>query len=619
MKYLHLFLSLGLLLGLCAKTYAQGEFIQLTERNSSGKKRVEILQEGISIVDVNSTIELSLNLKEIEREILLYQGLSPEDSNLLKLQRLNEILEAEIAITAHMNSNLSKHLANPDSQLLYFTILNRLGIDLLDEIELDESLVDELDTPERERAFLAFNGGYFEFLISFVHEKAEELRGEILENLGLSGADSAFQVYFRLGAFLRDRDGGRPIHVENFDKYNRESYQEIGRFGKPISPNERKELQRTAKLNNELGGNITQSFDNLKGVVKGYKKELFAFREKYRDLDSTYTSNLQLLRASPKTLPAADVLMNNSLGMNQVEALYATLFDQFDELARLFSADLSRSQRVIETLDQLERVVVNGYDRFEQDVSNFNSLSQENAGKEELRLVSNQYKTYADTTQQNVGQIKQFIQKVRNAIRPFRKSYLENENFSDKVNRFQVGKIPATGLIELNYIGTIEPGDEILIKATLERGIDRENRNFEEKSLFRKVLKLQRINPYIRMSGSIIMANPYTRQDIPAIDLENNFQFAPTYGIILKWGSRKNTFYNKFVNLGVGFAFSSPDFNTDGTPEFGAGIMLTAFRDIISVGWGRNFGLDAPYTFIGFNIPFSIGGLPGDNSRRFDN
>ncbi|MEL6254457.1 MAG: hypothetical protein AAFR87_20780 [Bacteroidota bacterium] len=170
------------------------------------------------------------------------------------------------------------------------------------------------------------------------------------------------------------------------------------------------------------------------------------------------------------------------------------------------------------------------------------------------------------------------------------------------------------------YIGSRNPGDEILIKASLEIGTNQNDPNFESKQLYRKVLKIQRINPYIRMSSSFILANPYTRDKIPAIDLENNFQFVPTYGIILKWGSRKNNFYNNFVNLGLGFAFSSPDFNTDGTPEFGAGVMATAFRDILSAGWGWNFGIDAPCSFVGFNIPFSIGGLPsGNNKDRFGN
>ncbi|MEL6942081.1 MAG: hypothetical protein AAFO82_05380, partial [Bacteroidota bacterium] len=117
---------------------------------------------------------------------------------------------------------------------------------------------------------------------------------------------------------------------------------------------------------------------------------------------------------------------------------------------------------------------------------------------------------------------------------------------------------------------------------------------------------------HLKMSGSLVLADPLNQTSIASpIKLENQFQFAPNYGIFMKWGSRKSKFYNDFLSFGVGLGFSSPDFNLDGTPEFGAGIMLTGFRDILSFGWSWNFGVDAPYTSIGFNIPFTVGGLPG--------
>jgi hypothetical protein len=113
-------------------------------------------------------------------------------------------------------------------------------------------------------------------------------------------------------------------------------------------------------------------------------------------------------------------------------------------------------------------------------------------------------------------------------------------------------------MIELNYIGTVSPGDEIVIKATLERGTDREDPGFVEKPLFRKVIKIQRINPYVRMSGSIIMANPYTRDQARfqgIIDLENTYQFAPTYGIILRKAAARAVFTTVSLTWGSDWPF----------------------------------------------------------------
>lgn len=142
-----------------------------------------------------------------------------------------------------------------------------------------------------------------------------------------------------------------------------------------------------------------------------------------------------------------------------------------------------------------------------------------------------------------------------------------------------------------------------------------------KRKFFRRYVTITRIAAHFRMSGSLVLANPYNRESNSAITLSNQFQFAPTYGVMMKWGSRKSKFYNEVVSLGVGLSFSSPDFNLDGTPEFGTGIMMTAFRDIMSVGWGWNFGVDAPYGFVGFNIPFTIGGLPSTSTSAgfFDN
>ncbi|MDW3651986.1 MAG: hypothetical protein R8P61_33235 [Bacteroidia bacterium] len=620
MKKLSCFLLFLCCLGLFL-SQAQNGLIRLTELSSSGKKAIKIDETSSGIIDINSSIDLQLQLDLIETAILNFQGLASNDSRLLRLQELNRMLKAEVAINNYINTGYKEAQNDPDAQLAYFQGLNQLGLDLLTAIAADTALYLELLEPETDAASNAFDGNYVQFMLFFLNQKADELRQEILASLGLSEGDSTFQVYFRLGAFLRDRDGGRPIHVENFDDYDKESYQEIARFGKPISDKEQVELRENAKLNNQLGAGIDQSINQMKGAISAYKKQMFGFREKFRNLNSTYKANLLLLRSSPNTLPAADVLMDNSLGLNLVESVYATLFSQYEEILQLFSPDVDKNKRIDATLSQLEKVILKGYEEFSGDIQAYLIQPQgQKWGKNELELVRGEYKAYVDTAQSNISNIRSFMQNLRNAIRPFRKAYLENEKFSDQVKRYKPGEIPASGLIELNYIGSRSPGDEILIKASLERGTNENDPNFESKQVYRKVLKIQRINPYIRMSGSIILANPYTRDEIPAIDLENNFQFAPTYGIILKWGSRKNNFYNNFVNLGLGFAFSSPDFNTDGTPEFGAGVMVTAFRDILSAGWGWNFGMDAPYSFVGFNIPFNIGGLPsGNNNDRLGN
>ncbi|MEM6802535.1 MAG: hypothetical protein AAF696_14095 [Bacteroidota bacterium] len=615
MKRIIIALMLLLFLGMSSILFAQESLIHLRELSNSGKKPRAIPQEGLAVVDINSSIELLLEVDKIENELFKLQGLSGDDSRLLQLENLNRLLKAEIEITKHINKGFQN---NPEAELAYFQTLYNQKRKLLLSIRADRELYLDLISPQSDAASNKFEGNYAEFILYFLNQKADSIRKDILSSMGLSEDNPDSQVYFRLGAFLRDKDGGRPIHVENFDEYDKENYQEIARFSQSISEDEKAELRENAKLNEQLGSGIKENINYYKRSIKAYSKNLFGFSQKYKKLDTTYNQTLKSLRSDEKTLPAALVLLENPLEMNLVESAYKSLSSQFDDIMSLFSPELAKQERIDLGLDKLEQVILTAYSSFNQNVQAYRQDPQkEKWGKDQLGVVQEEYKEYVDTAQENISQIRKFFQNFRNAIRPFRKVYLENESFTEKVSRFKVGEIPQRGLIELSFIGARNPGDQILIKATMERGTG--NSSFQQKQVYRRVLKIQRIEAHIKMSGSIIMANPYNRENNANIDLENRFQFTPTYGIILKWGSRKSNFYNNFVNLGLGLAFSSPDFNTDGTPEFGAGVMVTGFRDILSAGWGWNFGMDAPYSFIGFNIPFSIGGLPNGNNVRPNN
>ena len=105
----------------------------------------------------------------------------------------------------------------------------------------------------------------------------------------------------------------------------------------------------------------------------------------------------------------------------------------------------------------------------------------------------------------------------------------------------------------------------------------------------------------------MILANPKSEFQN---DTDREFFFAPSAALLLKFGSRNSYFYNEFLDFGIGVNFAAPDFDTDGTPEFGLGLMLTAFKDVLSVGYNYNVTLNDPYWFFGVNLPFNLPGLP---------
>lgn len=608
-----LYIGIGTSLALAQDT---PPVIILKEESTTGRYMDTIPATGPAIVDVNSIIHLRLDLAALEDEMFRYQGVTGSDARLKELNALNTVLRNQNEILELINRKFrgSKQPVLKDYQELAEQsnyLLTGLQENLSDEI------YEELTSPEMEDQFLSFEGPYIVFVINFLEGKAEQLRKSLMANLNIDGkADSSLMIYFRLGAFIKNKNGGRPVHVENFDNISTDSYIELARFSPPVSDAQKRALIQTKLLNDSIQENTAQASAFFGQVVKAKINHLFPSDSSKVKLKTEYSSSLVVLNKKPETKPAAQILLENELNLSKVEQFYTLATDTYQQFAGSFPQGIFQEDSNFETVfDDFEKLLINAYEKFNGDVTLYQqtggtrSVSAEKPGLDHLQKVDHSYNNYVTSTQADISAIRTIFTDVKNMLNPFRKSSIKNEAFTDRVTRFTAGRIPATGYIELKAIGERSAGDEILIKATIERGRNRGNPNFEQKEVFRRYITMERIAVHIRMSGSVILANPYNRGNNDKITLTNRFQFAPNYGIFLKWGSRKSRFYNDFLSFGLGLGFSSPDFNLDGTPEFGAGIISTALKDLFSVGWGWNFGVDSPYLFMGFNIPFTIGGL----------
>ncbi len=610
-----LYVGMGTSLALAQDT---PPIIILKEESTTGKYMDTIPAMGPAIVDVNSIIHLRLDLAALEEEMFRYQGVKGSDARLKELNALNKVLRNQNEILELINRKFrgSKQPVLKDYQDLAEQsnyLLTGLQENLSDEI------YEELTSPEMEDQFSSFEGPYIVFVINFLEGKAEQLRKSLLADVSVDGkVDSSLMIYFRLGAFIKNKNGGRPVHVENFDNISTDAYIELSRFSPPVSDAQKTALIQTKLLNDSIQENTAQATAFFRNVVKAKVNQLFPSDSSKVKLKTAYSSSLAVLNKKAETKPAAQVLLENELNLNKVEQFYTLATDTYRKFADNFPQGIFQEYRDnnFDTIfDEFEQLVINSYEALNGDITLYQQTPTtfrsggENPGLERLQEVDHSYSDYVNATKKDISAIQTIFTDVKNMLNPFRKSSIKNEAFTEQITRFTAGRIPATGYIELKSIGERNAGDEILIKATLERGRNRGNPNFEQKEVFRRYITMERIAIHIRMSGSVILANPYNRGNNDKITLTNRFQFAPNYGIFLKWGSRKSRFYNDFLSFGLGLGFSSPDFNLDGTPEFGAGIISTALKDLFSVGWGWNFGVDAPYVFMGFNIPFTIGGL----------
>jgi len=614
--YLFLFLFLGMQCLFAQST--DSRLITLVEESTTGKYKDTIPYNGAAIVDINSRILVKVNIAELEDQMFRYQGIAAKDERLMKLKKLNNLMRNQNEILSLLNDKFSAD-NNLSATLTDYQQLATFVDDLLEEIEADDDLYNIIDNPETDRRYNREGGTFALLVFDILGEQAQALRDGLMQELAVDGSiDSSLVVNFRLGAHIKNKSGGRPVHIENFDDLTSDEYIEVSRFGAPLSEEEEKALFKNKDLKDSIKLNMNSLTGNLKSTVMAKMSNLFPSDSSKVKLKEVYQTSLSLLTKENDTRPAAQVLLENEINLERVNRIYRFATENFENFAQLFPKDLLESDSYYESFQRFGALVQNAYEAFHSDVAaygNSDSFGANIPGLEQLNLVDNTYSTYNDGVQSDILGIQKFIQEIERLLNPFRKSYVENEEFTEAVRRFTVGKIPADGYIELKGIGERRAGDEILLRALIERGQDKSNPNYEYKEIYRRYISMARINPHLKMSGSLVLANPLNQTVIASpVKLENKFQFAPSYGIFMKWGSRKSKFYNDFLNLGIGLGFSSPDFNLDGTPEFGAGFIVTGFRDILSVGWSWNFGVDVPYTFIGFNIPFTVGGLPGAGS-----
>lgn len=611
------FLKQGLCLLLLLAALAAGAqeapaILSIEERSPQGKLKQQLEEFGTAIVDINSSIHIRLHIDQIENEMFQMAGISSTDKRLQHLQELNRLLAYEAEISRMLNEHFRQ------SRQLTLAIRQewaRLSNEFIAKLKTVEpelyAAINQGPLADSAMKFMIAGGTLEEFTLQALRTKAGELRAGFYEELGMGpGADSSLLVYFRLGAFIKDREGGRPIHVENFDQIGQENYQVVETFGASISQAEFSALQQHARLSNSIETENNQAFKGLEVLLKQQLDSLSTARFALRDLRQNWQRLHSSWQSDPQLQPYTDILNNKINALMLVEPIYTTLANTFNQLSGAGSLPNFIQQVSDQSLGQLQTAISAAslplLDADQQE--DFAARMSLPDGVLALDTLERQSQKLVRAIQKDVGNITEFVKRISFML-GLKKASLENEIFSEKVKRFQPGNIPQQGFIELRYIGPRRPGDEILIKATLERGRDRRSAKFEERQLYRRYIRLERVAPFVRMSGSLILANPYNRANNAKVALENQYQFAAAYGVFLKWGSRKSRFYNDFLRFGLGLSFSSPDFNLDGTPEFGAGLVVTGLRDWISAGWGWNFGADAPYTFIGFNIPFTVAGF----------
>ncbi|MEL6943881.1 MAG: hypothetical protein AAFO82_14565, partial [Bacteroidota bacterium] len=473
--------------------------ITLVEESTTGKYKDTIPYNGSAIVDINSRILVKVNIAELEDRMFRFQGIASKDERLMKLRKLNNLMRNQNEILSLLNDKF-----NGDQELSAklgdYQKLATLVDDLLDEIEADDDLYNIIDNPETDRRYNREGGTFALLVFDILGEQAQALRDDLMQELAVDGTvDSSLIVNFRLGAHIKNKSGGRPVHIENFDDLTPDEYIEVSRFGAPLSEEEEEALFRNKDIRDSLELNMNSLTGNMKSAVQAKVSNLFPSDSSKVKLKEVYQTSLSLLARETETRPAAQVLLENELNLERINRLYRFATENFEKFANIFPRNLLEGDSYYESFKQFGELVQSAYEAFHSDVSAYSSSDSFGGnvpGLEQLNLVDDTYSSYNDGLQRDLLGIQKLIQEIEHLLSPFRKSYIENEEFTEAVRRFTVGKIPSDGYIELKGIGERRAGDEILLRALIERGSDKSNPNYEYREIYRRYISMARINPH---------------------------------------------------------------------------------------------------------------------------
>ena len=461
------------------------------------------------------------------------------------------MLRNEIQILSLVNQVL---VSNNGASNRVYNELAGLTARLTSEIIKDQELSKEINKAlafEYPKKVIEKGGNYpaVLFVVEQLDEMSSKLKKEMLAELNKkNNIDSANQVFFRLGAFIRNREGGRPVHVENFDTYQKEDFNPVLRFNAPISDEEREAISENGFLTGQLDQSLTTTVEEIKRIFNAEIGEIFTSFDKYETFRESYRMTMAALSDSAEAAPVFNLLKSNFDAVEGIGRLFSFVSSTFNSFSlNLINESVSTTEQLSATA-RLEQSLREAYGGFESQVQLLmDNEAGSGAGLDSLAKVKQTYSEFKEAVGQDLLTVKKIFTDIQNLLNPFKKAYLNNELFSDQVNRFTVDDLPAEGYVELKYIVGKRPGDEILVKAELEEG---EGGRTHE--LYRRYIKLERIETNVKMAGSIILANPFQRDETDQVTIKSKYQFTPTYGIFLKWGSRKSHFYNNFLNFGLG-------------------------------------------------------------------
>ncbi len=570
-------------------TTVQGQILTIEEVNGTTKRAIP--SSGAQIVDINGKLEIS-----IAKDVLIQQIRNdyPQFTNQLTLQTRINALEEALVNQENILKGLEQQTLNTADRASFYASLTSFYNFLLSDAALREEangIFNEWRTLYGRRSSNPNSGITKEFyLLTNFNKNLMQAREELS-----SYKEQTFNI--SMLAHLKSKLGNNRVHIRGFDTYTESDIYTVPRWVTNLSADQVDQLKELQKKATDYNKKAFNYFNN-------FKAELL---EKFPDLNCINT-----LKTEIETFITDPNIVSNLTTAVKAEAnAIIESYSGLTELITLVKQEVSNWSITapFEALDNAKRLVnslKNTSLSFEKFTATANSITQ-------LRTKVGELAVNFDSCYGIISKGVTALAQATGILKDQQNRYNSNLEIGTEVLQFSLDNLPASGVIVLEGAGPRQNGDTLEIDLVIiipqKDPANPETTTSTNHVLESQFLRMQLIGLRSETVAGIILADSFNENGFTPVE-DRRFLYAPAVSLLLKAGSRNSNFYNDFVDFGFGIAISSPDFNTDGTPEFGAGLMFTAFKDILSIGINYNVTLDTPYWSFGINLPFSLPGIP---------
>ncbi|MGE5340159.1 MAG: hypothetical protein ACM3SY_01640 [Candidatus Omnitrophota bacterium] len=587
----------------------------------------------LSIVDINSKIIITIDKAKVkEKAVELTGGVMPPEL-LAEIDTVTQILNQQTDILSILDQ---KKNTTPEQRKTNLEKFSSSMLGLLKFLAKDPAYREKVNaalsaSPDN-------SGTAYRSVFALVGERIENLQSHL--NASYAG------VNFRMGAWLKTKYTEIPIHIDGFDAYQQGDFYKYSFFTVPTTLEAQSkffELQNAAVRFN--AGGLSAMFD-VKDILRKVSdfvqlellKNLACVTEEGTRLQTLLGQSTRQLvltrqplvtrepagrnqpsgndRAQPVVLPDMGTVLAR---IDTIKAL-ANVIGNASKLLITFPADLPTQVQSINDISSLTAQIKGLIQELRTKLADIRRIAQTNAavlGRDKVTMILNQVRVIEtacippleNPASGTLNNIDSFIGSLRTSSLMLDEQARTALQLGDSVSRFLADQIPDKGTIDLQYTGNRDEGDEIYIKAVLERKSDTTPSNtLAPQTLVGDKLVILYNIVSIKINIGMIFANPFNRTNI---GLKPTFQAAPSYSVLLELGNRKSVTYNRFLKLGVGLNVAALDFNQDSTYELGVGLVVSALHDYVQVGVGKNLSLRNTYWFLGIKLPFGSLTIPG--------